>query len=696
MRSLVQGAGSRGRYALSAATALVLAPGLLFAQKSAQGPVTTPPTTSDVSVNVLPQNMLRFPYGVQTFERLKPGHQVTDIPGWEILGAPNVNAFIAEDPGGQPRPGTHSKRFICVEDYGAQLGQGFRTPVITAPAPWDYAWSFQMRIVAPPAPGSEPVLAVQHPVGSGGYQDAWGVRMTNSGAELYLTGSWGVPDVAPLFDLTGATGVGQWVHLRVVASLETNRLEAYVNGTQVASLGMRPRATTDVRRQRLSYHGTGTGNFATLMLDDVGVAFLSGVCKESLDVTFDMDDDGSLLANGQDISSAEEFGEMFTVDGSGPNNGAAIFDSSIGGPNDPSQDNDLLLDTGNVLILQSNNAAISNQQTVAGIFDRPNDDADGGTFTWTFNRPTQPLAIDVMDIDASVTEGVVLTLTDGGGNTRVYTVPMDWTGDVTLAQPGIGTLDLTTLADQPGFNSTATAVEDAGFDGSAVVSMVIEMGGSGALDNFHACIPCVELTFDSEDDGVTPLVNGQDISSPPEFGIEVSISAAGANAGAAIFDSTPGGPNDPGPDNDLLVGLGNILCLQNDLFATQTVAGIFDTPNDDTNGGDLFFDFPGPVTCHFIDLIDVDEEEVTGVTLTLLDTNGKTRVYTVPPSWTEDLLNDGPPGFRTLDLESLLPQPGFAAVATAVEDAGFDPELVIQLHINLGGAQDVDNLCFCP
>jgi hypothetical protein len=296
---------------------------------------------------------------------------------------------------------------------------------------------------------------------------------------------------------------------------------------------------------------------------------------------------------------------------------------------------------------------------------------------------------------------MIVTLTDFGNLTRVYSVPQDWTGDITESEPGVGTLDLQSLLAQPGFNSTATVVEDLGFLPNAVIAITVENGGSGGLDNLNVVIPCVDITYDTEDDGTpispaTPLANGQDLTTPPEFGIEFTLSAAGANAGAAIFDSTPGGPNDPGPDNDLLVGLGNILILQNDLFATQSVAGFFDTPNDDTNGGTVVYDFPGPVTCHRLDLIDVDEEEVTGVTVTLLDSGAKTRVFDVPPSWTEDRLNDGPPAFRTLDLESLAPQPGFAATATATEDVGFDEDDVVQMTVSFGGAQAKDNFCFCP
>ena len=86
------------------------------------------------------------------------------------------------------------------------------------------------------------------------------------------------------------------------------------------------------------------------------------------------------------------------------------------------------------------------------------------------------------------------------------------------------------------------------------------------------------MPFETEDDYVTPLVNGQDLATPHEFGR--LFSSSGANAGAAIFDSTPLGPNDPSQDRDLLVGLGNLLILQNSQAAGQSVPGVFDHPND--------------------------------------------------------------------------------------------------------------------
>src|SRR5262249_38354341 len=160
--------------------------------------------------------------------------------------------------------------------------------------------------------------------------------------------------------------------------------------------------------------------------------------------------------------------------------------------------------------------------------------------------------------------------------------------------------------------------------------------------------------------------------------------------------STPGSPNDPSQDLDLLVNLGNLLILQNNQAATQTVPGIFDHPNDDQDGGTLRFDFPAPVSPRRVDLVDIDPGLPNSSTGVLTDAGGKKRTFMAPAGWTEDLVNNGPPGFRTLDLRNLAPQPGFQTSATATQDAGFDEDRVVRIQVNLGSSGAVDNLCFCP
>jgi hypothetical protein len=232
-------------------------------------------------------------------------------------------------------------------------------------------------------------------------------------------------------------------------------------------------------------------------------------------------------------------------------------------------------------------------------------------------------------------------------------------------------------------------------------------GAGGAVSNFFlddvelnvesfSCAPaCVTLDFTTEDDGVTPLVNGQDIDAG-ENGNVVNISGLSFNGlKAAIFDSNPRGPNASSQDPDLLINQGNILIVQE--VAGQRVAGIYDRPNDDARGGDLTFDFVGSVMLLSVDIIDV---ELPGpgqdVTVTLTDGAGRTRTYSVPSGWTNDLVNDGPPAVGTLDLTSILPQPGVNSVATATQRAGFDANDVVQMTVHFNGSAGLDNLSLCP
>ena len=196
----------------------------------------------------------------------------------------------------------------------------------------------------------------------------------------------------------------------------------------------------------------------------------------------------------------------------------------------------------------------------------------------------------------------------------------------------------------------------------------------------------------STDDGGIPLVNGQHIESPEEFGNLFSISSPHP-AGPVIVDSDPNGPNTTASSVvDLLVDLGNVLTMQNPGFPNQT-NGIFDQIRDTVDGGTIIFDFVLPATLRSVDLIDIDSGDI-GVQLMLTDTSGRNRSYSVPSGWTNDI-RFAPVGFATLDFTTLADQAGEnAPVATAMEDAGFDASQVDRLSINLQGSGAIDNLTF--
>jgi hypothetical protein len=211
------------------------------------------------------------------------------------------------------------------------------------------------------------------------------------------------------------------------------------------------------------------------------------------------------------------------------------------------------------------------------------------------------------------------------------------------------------------------------------------------------CPQCVTLDFETDDEG-HPMPHGARIDTEYDGGSEYPVTitsfvhASGAGT-AAILDSTHG---PAAVDPDLLVGRGNILILQNDANLAQCPpgSGIYCSHNDDEDGGMLSFKFTAPVPPSSIVLIDIDAGDPTSLVV-LIDTMGLKRTYTVPRDWTGDWIEDGPPGHGTLDLTTLADQPGFNSTATAVEQAGFDPNSVIRIDVILGGSAGVDDVTWC-
>lgn len=267
-----------------------------------------------------------------------------------------------------------------------------------------------------------------------------------------------------------------------------------------------------------------------------------------------------------------------------------------------------------------------------------------------------------------------------------------------------GVIDVTyhELIGIPTDSSDATvAIEDAsGLVGTCFPATTIAEGHTVRFQP-HFLEPlrcgCLLLDFETEDDGFTPLVNGQDLSTPPEFGHLLRIDSSGAgNLGAAIFDSDPAGPNAAGLDPDLLVDLGNVLILQSDDYPQQSVSGIFDSANDSSGGGVLTIEFFEPAEPYSLDLIDLDYGHDDAVRILMYDVNGRLRAYWVPDGWTTDVASEGPPGYGTLDLTSITPQSGAHGQSTqCTSQPGFDPARVIGIEIYIHGSGAIDNLDFC-
>ncbi len=209
----------------------------------------------------------------------------------------------------------------------------------------------------------------------------------------------------------------------------------------------------------------------------------------------------------------------------------------------------------------------------------------------------------------------------------------------------------------------------------------------------------VTIDFSVEDDGVTPLVNGQPIEADDEFGLLLTIDGDGG-LGAAIFDTTPGVN---AADVDLQVGLGNALILQdNDDSADDMENGLWVKPDDFEGGGVITVDYLQPVEPLALTLIDICQGPQS-VEITLIDIGGQTRTYFVEDGWTYGEGADGPPGegWETVDLTTLDLQIGEdGGDAIASEDAGYNPTAVVRMTVDFEGSGAMDNLVFglpvCP
>ena len=255
--------------------------------------------------------------GVQTFEDVSLGDTVEAISEWFIVDSSDAGRFTVRsvhDVNGSITPRGSSTRWLRIRDQDATDVQNrFYSATVTVPgAPPVYTWSFFLNIEeVPPAPGagSLPRLLIQHDNGGGTFVNTWGIELSSAGGSLIGPGLSGLS----LFPLSGSTGLLNWIRVDFTVDLNASTISASVNGTAVvtdAAISIPDVSSNDFR---FCYRGEGTGNIASILLDDIELSFTSAP-----PVFCPGDADGSGTVSFSDITSVlASLGADYTP-GTGP------------------------------------------------------------------------------------------------------------------------------------------------------------------------------------------------------------------------------------------------------------------------------------------------------------------------------------------------------------------------------------------
>lgn len=264
--------------------------------------------------------------GIQDFENVSLGDTIEAIADWFIIDSSAIEgqftARAVHDVNGSITPRGTSSRWIRIRDQDASDVQNrFYGGEIVASAFESYTWSFFINIEeTPPAPGASnfPRLLIQHNDGGGNFVNTWGVELLSTGG--FLVGPGLVPQ--PLFPLSGATGLLNWIRIDFTVNFTASTISASVNSIEVVTDA--PISLPDVSQTnfRFCYRGEGKGNTASILLDDLGLAF------ESAPMPCPGDADGNNMVDFGDIAAIlAAFGTVYTPGtGFGDADGSGVVD----------------------------------------------------------------------------------------------------------------------------------------------------------------------------------------------------------------------------------------------------------------------------------------------------------------------------------------------------------------------------------
>ncbi len=221
---------------------------------------------------------VQYPSGTQDFETMNVGDDVGVVGVWFTVNTsapPELfTVLAADDVLGNPGPRESSTRWLRVTDQDASNVQNrFYSTPITSPTSQNYQWTYYVNLETTPPGGAntKPKITIQH-FDTTAFANAWGVEFTSTGANLIVLGIGGAASSTPLYGLFGTTGIGQWVKLTLTVDFDGNTVSARVNNGSSTSLPINLSPTADEKSFRFCYRGEGSGNAATMLIDDVSVA----------------------------------------------------------------------------------------------------------------------------------------------------------------------------------------------------------------------------------------------------------------------------------------------------------------------------------------------------------------------------------------------------------------------------------------
>jgi len=243
---------------------------------------------------------------------------------------------------------------------------------------------------------------------------------------------------------------------------------------------------------------------------------------------------------------------------------------------------------GMMLVVAENDIDANND----GYIDEPDDAYNGGLIHFNFDQPQTICSVVLVDIDDSEPNTGITKLrfyADNAGTQQISAVTVLPQGD----------------------NSVQTVFVRV----FGVLRMDVKMGGSGGVPEISMC-PTV-VNFDQNTFGVPMDFTPGEVVTTQYAGVGLTIWADNARPGgpdkAIIFDSgnPTGGDFDLktpgyGPDNNVFEGK-ILIIAENVVDLNQD--GLVDDPDDEAQGGWIYFDFDMPVRVGELTVLDVDTYE---------------------------------------------------------------------------------------